>query len=407
MGDALQPHHTSDELSRACFWDDGLNVKPAEFRERFPILRDRTYLASCSQGALSSEVRAAMEAYLDSWDHEGNPWDEWVAEAERLRGEFAALIGAGADEIAITFSASSALNALVGALDLRERPRLLATDHDFPTVGQILLAQVQRGAEVEFVTERDGGIRAEDLAAAVDGRTALVAATHVAYRSGARLDVAAAARVAHEAGALFVLDAYQSLGVQPIDVRAMGVDVLFGGALKYLLGPSGVAFLYVRRELIERLRPLESGWFAQENPFAFDTWHLRYAASANRFQSGSPAIPSVYGARAGLALVRRVGPETVAAHVERLASRLIERASAAGYQVRTPRHPSQRGPLVVLRTRDAEHLASLLRAGGVICAPRGDGVRCSFHFYNLEEDVDRVLEELAHHRDLLDLPLPA
>lgn len=382
-------------------------MKPARFRERFPILRDRAYLASCSQGALSSQVRAAMGAFLDSWDHQGNPWGEWVAETERLRGEFAGLIGADTDEVAITFSASSALNAVVSGLDLRDRPRLLATDHDFPTVGQILLAQVQRGAVVDFVPERDGGIRAEDLAAAVDGRTALVAATHIAYRTGARLDVAAAARAAHDAGALFALDAYQSLGVQPVDVRAMGVDVLFGGALKYLLGPAGVAFLYVRREVIENLRPLESGWFAQENPFAFDAWHLRYAAGAGRFQSGSPPIPSVYGARAGLALVREVGVEAAAAHVERLASRLIERASAAGYQVRTPRDPSCRGPLVVVRTRHAEQLASLLRAGGVICAPRADGVRCSFHFYNLEEDVDRLLEQMAVHRTLLDLPLPA
>ena len=389
------------------FWDHEPVVDPAQFREQFPILRDKTYLASCSQGALSSRVRAAMGTFLDSWDRRGNPWDEWVDEAERLRGEFASLIGADADEIAITFSASSALNAVVGGLDLRDRPRLLATDHDFPTVGQILLAQVQRGAVVDFVPERDGGIGADDVTAALDRRTALVAATHVAYRNGARLDVAAAARAAHDAGALFVLDAYQSLGVQPVDVRAMGVDVLVAGALKYLLGPSGVAFLYVRRDLIETLRPLESGWFAQEDPFAFDTWHLRYAASANRFQSGSPPIPSVYAARSGLALVQEAGVETTAAHVERLASRLVDRASDAGYQVLTPRDPSRRGPLVVLGTRDAERLAAHLRASGVICAPRADGLRCGFHFYNLEEDVDRLLAQLAPHRSLLDMALPA
>jgi selenocysteine lyase/cysteine desulfurase len=229
----------------------------------------------------------------------------------------------------------------------------------------------------------------------------------VAYRTGARLDVQAAAQAAHDAGALFALDAYQSLGVQPVDVRAMDIDVLIGGALKYLLGPAGVAFLYVRRELIETLRPLESGWFAQENPFAFDTWHLRYAPSANRFQSGSPPIPSVYGARAGLASVQEVGVLAAAAHVERLATRLIDGATAAGYQVRTPRDPAERGPLVVLGTSDAEGLASILRDAGIVCAPRAGGVRAGFHFYNLEEDVDRLLDELARHRDLLDLPLRA
>lgn len=348
-----------------------------------------------------------MGTYLDSWDRDGNPWDDWVEEAERLRADFATLIGAETGEIAITFSASSALNAVVSALDLRERPRLLATDQDFPTVGQILLAQAQRGAVVDFVPERKGGIDAGDLAAALDARTALVAATHVAYRTGARLDVEAAARAAHDAGAVFALDAYQSLGVQPVDVRAMGVDVLIGGALKYMLGPAGVAFLYVRRELIDTLRPLESGWFAQENPFAFDTWHLQYAASANRFQSGSPPIPSIFGARAGLSLVQEATVAATAAHVERLASRLIAGAARAGYQVRTPREPAQRGPLVVIGTRDAERLASLLREAGVVCAPRSGGLRSSFHFYNREEDVDRLLEELARHRDLLELAQPA
>jgi selenocysteine lyase/cysteine desulfurase len=394
-------------MSRSRFWDHDRAVEPAEFRQRFPILREKTYLASCSQGALSRRVRAAMGAFLDSWDRDGNPWDAWVEESERLRADFAALIGAGIDEVAITFSASSALNAVATALDLRHRPRLVATDHDFPTVGQILLAQGRRGAVVDFVPERDGGIDAVDLAAALDGRTALVAATHVAYRSGARLDVEAAARAAHQAGALFALDAYQSLGVQPVDVRAMGIDVLIGGALKYLLGPAGVAFLYVRRELIETLNPLESGWFAQENPFAFDTWHLRYASNANRFQSGSPPIPSVYGARAGLELVGEAGVDATAAHVEQLASSLIERASAAGYQVRTPRDPSRRGPVVVIGTSDAERLASLLREAGVVCSPRSGGLRAAFHFYSLEEDVDRLLDELARHRELLELPLPA
>lgn len=376
-------------------------MEPAEFRERFPILREKTYLASCSQGALSPQVRAAMGAFLDSWDRDGNPWELWVEESDRLRAEFAELIGADADEVAITFSASSALNAVVSGLDLRGRPRLLATDLEFPTVGQILLAQMQRGAVVDFVPERGGQVLAGDLAEALDGRTALVAATHVAYRTGARLDVAAAARAAHEAGAMFLLDAYQSLGTQPIDVRALGVDVLIGGALKYLLGPAGVAFLYVRRDLIERLSPLDSGWFAQENPFAFDTWHLRYAGSANRFQSGSPPIPSVYGARAGLGLLQEAGVEVVAAHVERLATLLIEKAAAAGYEVRTPSDPARRGPLVVLGSRDADQLASLLRAQGVICAPRADGLRCGFHLYNLEEDVDHLLEQLARHQDLL------
>jgi selenocysteine lyase/cysteine desulfurase len=223
----------------------------------------------------------------------------------------------------------------------------------------------------------------------------------VSFLSGGRLDVAAAARVAHDAGALFCLDAYQSSGVQALDVRALGVDILVAGALKYLLGPPGVAFLYVRGDLVDGLRPLDSGWFAQENPFAFEGDRLCYAPTANRFQSGSPPIPSVYGARAGLALVREVGTPAIEEHVAALATRLIEGATAAGYALRTPEDAGRRGPLVVLRSRDADQLAARLAERGVLCAPRGDGLRASFHYYNLAEDVDRLLDALAAHEDLL------
>lgn len=365
-----------------------------EFRSQFPIFEQHVYLASCSQGALSRRVRAAFEEYLESWDEAGNPWGRWSEHEERLRARFAALINAKPSEVALTFSASSALNAIVGALDYSRRPRVVTTDLDFPTVGHILAAQAARGARPVFVPAASGRVPLEALEAEVDGRTALVAVSHVSYLTGARTDLAAVSRVAHEQGALAVVDAYQSAGTEPLDVRALGVDVLVTGALKYLLGPPGVAFLYVREDLARELSPLDTGWLAQEDPFAFDIRHLQPAASARRFQSGTPGVASVYGAAAALEQMEAVGPAAVQRHVTGLAGRLLERADERQVPVRTPRRQDERGPLVVLEVADADRVAIALAAEGILCSARSGGLRVAFHYYNTEEDVDRLVDAL-------------
>lgn len=374
---------------------------PTGFRTLFPIFTARTYLASCSQGALSTRVADAMAAFMRSWDEEGNAWDRWVGMMDRLRERFAAFINAEPDEVGITFSASSAINAVAGALDVAARPKLVCSELDFPTVGQILLAQRARGAQVAFAACRDGATPAEAVDAAVDSSTALVAATHVSYQTGARLDADAMAEAAHRRGALFLLDAYQSIGTEPIDVKAIGVDFLVTGALKYLLGPPGVAFVYARRDVAQDLRPLDTGWFAQENPFAFDLEHLIYGPSAARFQSGSPPVPSIYAADAGLELLQEVGTAAIRHHVVALSRRLLEGARASGFDVLTPFEEDERGPMVAFGPVDAGALTARLAGAGLICSPRRHGLRVSFHYYNTEEDVDRLLAELTQHPDLL------
>ena len=369
-------------------------MTPSEFRGDFPIFGEHVYLASCSQGALSRTVRKAFEEYLTSWDEAGNPWGRWGEQEERLRARFAALVNAKPGEVALTFSASSALNAVLGALDYSRRPRVVCTDLDFPTVGHILAAQRSRGAQPVFVPAAGGRVPLEALEAQVDGRTALVAVSHVSYLTGARTDLAAVARLAHEHGALLVVDAYQSAGTEALDVRDLGVDVLVTGALKYLLGPSGVAFLCVREDLTRELSPLDTGWLAQEDPLAFDIRHLRPAASARRFQSGTLGVPSVYGAVAALEQLEAAGPATVRRHVKGLAGRLLERADERELPVRTPRQEAERGPLVVLEMPDADRVASELAVEGILCSARSGGLRVAFHYYNTEDDVDRLEEAL-------------
>src|SRR5919106_3768505 len=244
---------------------------PDRIRHRFPIFERLVYVNSCSQGALSDAVRKAYERYLEDWDEKGAPWEYWVERTEAARTSFARLINAEPDEVAVTTSLSAGVGALASGLRYARRPKLVLTDLEFPTIGQIWHAQEARGARVVHVApEEDGTIPIDRFDAAIDDDTLLVSITHVSYRTGAMIDVEPIVRLAHERGALVLLDAYQSVGSLPVDAKALGVDFLAAGVLKYLLGSAGLGFLYCRRELWDQAWPTATGWFADRNVFEMD-----------------------------------------------------------------------------------------------------------------------------------------
>ncbi|MCS7006511.1 MAG: aminotransferase class V-fold PLP-dependent enzyme [Thermoleophilia bacterium] len=374
-----------------------------EARARFPIFEHTVYANSCSQGALSLDVRRAYEEYLAGWDAHGAEWEHWVERAETARAAFARLVGADPDEVAVTSSVSQAVSALVSAIALdRGRHRIVITELEFPAVGQIAHAQELRGAEVVHVEpDADGRIPPERFAAAIDERTALVCCTAVSYRTGARLDVAEVARIARERGALCLVDAYQAAGALPLDVRALGCDALAAGTVKYLLASAGLAFLFVRRELHERLLPTQTGWFADEDIFAMDISDYSPAPNARRFDAGTPPVPSIYAGVAGMAIVEEAGVPAIAAHVRGLVDRLLAGLDELGATVATPRAEGAFGPLVCVASSDVHALVEALRSERVAVSSRDRNLRIALHLYNVEEDVDRILAALASHRDLL------
>jgi selenocysteine lyase/cysteine desulfurase len=376
-------------------------VDPRAFRELFPIFDERVYLNSCSQGALGRPVEAALQEFMASWHRHGNPWELWCERMEELRAEFAALINAEPDEVAVTFSASTAVGAIASALDWSDRPRVVTSDLDFPTMGHVWLAQRARGAEVAYARAEGDRLPLSAFAAEIDERTRIVATTHVCYRNGFKTDLAGLAELAHAHGAPLLVDAFQSLGTEPVDVKALGVDALVTGTLKYLLGTPGVALLYVRRELAERLRPTDTGWFGQADPFAYDVHRLDFAPGARRFQSGSPPVPTVYAALAAVRLLRQVGLDAVRDQVRALSDRFIAGAERRGLPLMTPREPDRRGPLVMVRCRDVQGLIERLAERGVLCSTRDGALRVSFHHYNLPEDVDALLAGLDDAEELL------
>jgi selenocysteine lyase/cysteine desulfurase len=375
----------------------------AAIRGEFPIFETATYHNSSSQGALSHRVRDAVESWLGGWDANGAEWDYWVARNEEFRAAVARLLHADGDDVAVTTSVSQGVSALLSALRLDgERNRIVISQYEFPTIGQIAHAQELRGAEVVHVRpDADGAIPPERFAEAIDERTALVCCTTLSYRSGHRHDVGAIAEAAHAHGALVLADSYQACGAIELDVRTLGADVVTGGTVKYLLGTAGLGFLWVRREVCETLLPTQTGWFADEDIFAMSIDDYSPHRSARRFDAGTPPVPSLYAGVAGISLVQESGLPAIEAHVRTLADRMLAGLDDLGATVATPREPARRGPLVCVRSTDVDALVTALADERIVASSREDKLRVALHFYNVEEDVDRLLDSLARHRSLV------
>ena len=368
-------------------------------RSRFRIFQRKIYLNSCSQGALSDAVQAGMEDFIASWHEQGSPWELWVNHYEAARTSFAQLINARPDEVAIVTSVSAGINSVASALNFRERNKVVMGEFEFPTMGHVWLGQRVRGADVQFVKAEGNSIPTANYERMIDRNTLIVPLTHVCFKNGFRSEVSTITKMAHASGALVMLDDYQDSGTRPIDVMAMDLDFYVTGTLKYLLGPPGLAFLYVRKRLIPSLVPTLTGWFAQSNPFTYDPQSFDLSPTARRFESGTPSIPNVYGAVPGFELLRHVGLENVAAHIHRLTQSLLRSAADLGIRTKTPADSG--GPLVVLQSKDSTLLVQELARNGIVVSNRHDGLRIAFHVYNTIDDVKAVTEVLRRNIHLM------
>ncbi|MEZ4629160.1 MAG: aminotransferase class V-fold PLP-dependent enzyme [Deinococcales bacterium] len=371
-------------------------------RDHFAIFERLTFINSCSKGALSHEVRQAYQDYLRDWQELGSPWELWMHKLESCRVLFAELIGANAYEVAVTASVSAAVNALASSLlPVGERDTIILCDVDFPTVAQIWHAQERLGLRVIHIPQRGNHLDMDALAQAINERTLLVAVAHVCYRNGLRQDIKTITELAHAKGAKILVDAYQSLGTMPLNVKELKLDFLVAGALKYLLGSSGLGWLYVAKGSMPALDPAQTGWFAQENIFAMDIYENRPAKDARRFEGGTPPVPNVYAAIAGLKLIKQLGLEKIEAQIQELNHELIQGCLKRGFQVVTPIHPDERGSLIALRSHRVERLVKRLEERGVVGSSRNQNLRLSTHFYNNQQDIAKVLDALSQERELL------
>ena len=365
-------------------------------RKEFPVLQRKTYLNSGSYCALANEVREAFDAYMEDRLLVGANWDVWVMKNESVRNLTASLLRAEPDEIAVTASVSAGLNSLASALQFTgPRNKVVVSDFEFPTNAQIWHAQEPRGARVVHVPRAsDGYITAESFAKFIDDQTQLVAITHVCFRNGAKLDIPGIVRLARAKGAKVLLDCYQSVGSLDIDVKALDVDFAVGGMLKYLLGTAGIGFLYAKASCVQSLVPTNSGWFAQSNIAAMDITANRPAASARRFEAGTPPVVNCYAAEAGLKMLLKIGAAGIEKRNYALTRRCMQRLEEIGWPSITPRQDERRGATVAVPSRDAARLAAELMKLDIVTSHRDDNVRASFHFYNNEDDVEAFVASM-------------
>lgn len=370
------------------------------WREEFPILKTTTYLISNSLGAMPRGVSAALADYARTWASRGvRAWEEgWWEMAVKLGDKIAPLIGA--EPGAISLHENVTLTQAVIASCFRfEGPRrkVVLTDKEFPSILYFWHAQRSRGAEIELVRTEEDPLRVptEKLLAAIDERTLLVPMSHVLFRSAYVQDVEAIVEKAHRVGAHVILDVYQSAGVLPVEARRWNADFVVGGVLKWLCGGPGVAYLYVRPDLRPKLEPTLTGWLAHPRPFEFEVGPGAYRDDAFRFLNGTPHIPAFYAAAPGLEIIGKVGVGSIRERSLHLTRRLIEKARERGWRVHTPEaDPAERGGTVTLDVpRGSEVLRELLRREVLVDYRPGAGIRVSPHFYNTEEEVDRVVAE--------------
>ncbi len=399
-----------------------------QFRDACPLVERTIYLANCSQAPQALPVRAALQAFVDSWAELGMHWGGWIEEVERARASFAALIGAQPEDIALGTSVSQLVSSLASALVRLQatRRRILGSVVEFPGVGQAWHAAVRAtpgwkldlltGNDIEVIdsdtlaaaraslpeserhTHPSVVVTTQQISAAVDETTALVSAPLVSYTNGALLDAQAVTAVAHAQGALVLLDAYQAAGSIPIDVQASQVDFLTAGALKYLMGTAGIAFLYISPRVRQQLEPTFTGWFGRTQPFDFDSAGLDYPPGANRFDLGTPALINAFAARAGIDLVRQTGVDGIQAQIHRLSALAYRAAPERGLTLLGPQQGSLKGAIIAIDAgspEEAHRLEDALRTRGVIVSARGEAVRLAPHGFTLESELEAALDMLA------------
>ena len=367
----------------------------ARLRREFPILERKTYLNSCSLGALSRRSEAYLDEFRGRWHELGaSAWYEhWLDRIEDLRGKVSAFWGARTEETALLPSTSAALSVVAESVRSGGRNRVVCTELDFPTLAYQWT--VKPDVELVVLRSHDGvGIDPHQFAAAVDERTLFLATSHVFFTTGFVQDVSALAEIAHGVGALCLIDGYQGAGQVALSLRSTGVDVYTAGPLKWLCGGPGLAYMYVRDDLVPTLEPRITSWFATEGQFDFDPEGFRYRPDARRFELGTPCLPTVHTALGGQEIIDELGIDVIVERNQQLTNRLAERALGSGLDVTLP-PPEARSAIVTIRHADPAGAVRRLAEQGIIVDHRPGHVRVSPHFYNTEAEVDRCVEALA------------
>jgi kynureninase len=364
-------------------------------RAQFPILSRKTYLNSCSLGALSHRAIHYLDEFQERWHDMGaSAWyTHWLGRVSDLRTRVGTMLGTDAAHTALLPSTSAAFGVVTSAISDPQRNRVICTDLDFPTL--VYQWQVRPDLELVMVKSEDGiSIDPEQIAAVTDERTLYVATSHVYFATGWIQDIARVAQIAREAGAYSLIDGYQGPGQIPVSLPETGVDFYTTGPLKWLLGGPGLSYLYVRDALVRTLEPTITSWFAHRDQFAFDIDSFDFHEDARRFELGTPALPTVHTALGGQELIDEVGVPAIAERNRELTEHLMGRAKEAGFALTTSPDPEHRSAIIMIQHPNPGGAVKHLASEGIIVDYRPGHVRVSPHFYNTVEEIDICLDAL-------------
>ena len=371
-------------------------------REEFLTLASGIHLLSHSLGPVPRNARESMLAYVDAWERHTSEdaWaTSWWEMSARIGDRLARILGGAPGSVQIQPNASIALSTVVSCFDFHtgKRNKVVTSALDFPSMEYIWDAQRRLGAKVEVIPSGDGiTVPLERIIESIDDTTALVALSHVSFRSSYRVDARAIVERAHSVGALVLLDVYQSAGTLELRASEWDVDFLIGGTIKWLCGGPACGYLYVRPELQKDLAPRLTGWVAHAAPFDFAPAPMRYDDSVRRFAQGTPSIPALYSVLPGLQIIEQVGVKTIESESRRRTGWMIDFALERGWKVKSPRNVDERGGSVMIYVDDGSAMVARLNERKVFvdCRP-GVGLRISPHFFNTDDEVREALEILA------------
>lgn len=376
-----------------------------EYRSQFPILSKKCYLINNSLGAMPKRVYDRLHEFAELWDNLGVvAWEKWVPHVTEVADLVGNIMGAPKGSVIMHQNVSTFQGIIASALDFTgKRNKVVYEDLNFPSVSYTWKAYERAGAKVVLVPSDDGiKVDTQRMIDAIDDQTLLVPMSHVLFRSSYIQDVKPIIEKAHKVGAMVMLDVFQSIGTVPFNVTELGVDMAVGGSVKWLCGGPGAAYLYVRPDLVSKLKPKATGWFSHKRPFAFEMPEQDYADNVWRFMGGSPGVASLYSARSGYEIINEVGVESIrkkslrqTAFLMKKADELSEKLKAHEFRLRSPRSEKERGGTICIDFKGSEEVSKKLIEKGIIIDWRPNcGIRISPHFYNTDDECTRIMEEI-------------
>ncbi|MBE0569089.1 MAG: aminotransferase class V-fold PLP-dependent enzyme [Deltaproteobacteria bacterium] len=378
-----------------------IDVTPIRAAE-FPVAAEFLYFNHAAVSPIPARAAEAGIRMLQRSRDEG-AWQlrKWEELAHETRGRFAKIIGASTEEIAIVKNTSEGLSFVAAGFPWKEGDNLVTSNVEYPSNIYPWMRLRARSVELRMVAAREGRVRKEDLFAACDGKTRMIALSSVEFSNGYRNDLSGIGEYCQKHGIFFCVDGIQSVGALPMDVKAFGIDALSADGHKWLLSPEGIGGFYISREVMEMVEPVIVGWHSVKNRFDFENYDFRLSPDARRYEPGSLNTVGMAAFDASMELLLSLGIDRIWERVRRLTERIIEKAREEGYEILTPDHPEERSGIVTFRVPGIDNAALWKRmlARKALCSPRGGGLRLSPHFYNTPEEVDRMFDLLREERD--------